>query len=397
MSKKTLKFWSLFFLLASLEGGFALLTLLRVPTDPTNSIVFGLSSSRLLMVAALLSITLLFAWLGWQAWRKPLWREKYLNPESFSQASAALTWLSALAALLTSVALFFLRYYNPENLSPLFERAKPLALFVFILGIELSLWLLFLRKGFDAKELCTKENFQIGGIIFATFLTLFAFVGISRIGLIPDTAYWAEPGIAIQGWQFALALIIGFLTLLFNFKFSSKRKDTLIALLIWGIAVAIWWSVPMDVLKNSFYAPFAYPLSKSLPYSDAGFYDYLSQGLLLGNGFIAQIPPRPLYLVFLTGLRALVGINNYDQIMLGQTVVLALFPVVLYFLGKTLHSRAAGVTIAFLGIFREWTNLLVSSQTRVSNSRMTLTDLPTALVLSLVALVVIYWFQKRDR
>jgi hypothetical protein len=69
---------------------------------------------------------------------------------------------------------------------------------------------------------------------------------------------------------------------------------------------------------------------------------------------------------------------------------------VLYFLGKTLHSRAAGITIAFFGIFREWTNLLVSSQTRVSNSRTTLTDLPTALVLSLVALLVIYWLKERS-
>ncbi|MBT3190603.1 MAG: hypothetical protein HN736_08190 [Anaerolineae bacterium] len=397
MSKKTLKYWSFFFLLASLEGGFALFTLLSLPTDPTNNLIFGLSASRLLMVVVLLSISLLSAWLGILSWRKSIWMEKYLATENFPKSFAALTWLSALTVFLIAIALFFLRYYDPEKLLPLFERAKPLALFIIILGFQFSLWLLFLRKGFDTKEFRNKKNFQTAGIIFAIFLALFAFVSISGIGLIPDSAYWAEPGVAIQGWQFALALIIGLFALLFNLKFSFKKKDLFIAILIWGIAAAIWWSVPMDVLKNSFYAPFAYPLGKSLPYSDAGFYDYLSQGLLLGNGFLSQIPPRPLYLVFLAGLRAIVGINDYDQIMLGQTLVLSLFPVVLYFLGKTLHSRTAGITIAFLGIFREWTNLLVSSQTRVSNSRMMLTDLPTALVLSLVALVVIYWFQKRDR
>ncbi|MCP4143104.1 MAG: hypothetical protein GY755_22930 [Chloroflexi bacterium] len=391
-ANKRNKYWPFFFLLASLEGCYALFALLRLPTDPTNSLLFGLSASRLLMAAALLGSAVIFAFLGYFAWRKTDWREKYLNPEKRPQLYKTLNYLSFFIAFLASIALFLLRYYNPTRFLPYFERAKPLGLYIIVLGIQLSLWLLFLRKGFHRR----KENFTPTAIAFAILLALFAFVAISRIGLIPDTAYWSEPGIAIQGWQFALALILGFLTLLLSFKLSLKKSDTIFALLIWGIAIAIWWSVPMDVLKSSFYAPFAYPLGKPLPYSDAGFYDYLSQGLLLGNGFLSPIPPRPLYLVFLTGLRALVGINDYDKIMLGQTIVYALFPVVLYFLGKNLHSRAAGITIAFFGIFREWTNLLVSSQTRVSNSRTTLTDLPTALLLGLVALVVIYWLKNRS-
>ena len=386
------KYWPFFFLLACLEGGFALFALLRLPTDPTNNLLFGLSASRLLMAATLSVAVILFAFLGLFAWRKAEWREKYLDLEKRPKLFQALNYLSFFIVLLTSISLFLLRYYNPERFLPFFERAKPLGFYIIVLGIQFSLWLLFLRHGLRRR----KENFIPAAIAFAILLVLFAFVAISRIGLTPDTAYWSEPGIAIQGWQFALALILGFLTLLLSFKLSLKKSDIVFALLIWGIAIAIWWSVPMDVLKNSFYAPFAYPLGKPLPYSDAGFYDYLSQALLLGNGFLAQIPPRPLYIVFLAGLRALVGFNDYDKIMLGQTIVYALFPVVLYFLGKTLHSRAAGITIAFFGIFREWTNLLVSSQTRVSNSRTTLTDLPTALVLSLVALVVIYWLKERS-
>ncbi len=396
-AKPNLKYWSFFFLLASLEGGFALYSLLTLPTDPTNSLIFGLSASRLLMVSALLGIVLFSAWLGFYAWHNSHWRDKYLSPEHFSKAYTTLNRLSLFIALFFSGVLFLLHYYDPEFFMPLFLRAKPLLSTITLIGFQLSLWLLFLRKGFNPKEFRKKENFKAAGIFFAILLVLFAFIALTRIGLIPDTAYWAEPGIAIQGWQFIIALILGFLTFLFSYhKFaqSEKSTDILIPLLIWGIAIAIWWSVPMEVLKSSFYAPFAYPFGKSLPYSDAGFYDYLSQGLLLGQGFIAQIPPRPLYIVFLTGLRALVGINNYDQIMLGQTILYALFPVVLYLIGKNLHSRAAGITIAFFGIFREWTNLLVSSQTRVSNSRMTLTDLPTALVLSLLALVVIYWLKQ---
>ncbi len=396
---KRLKHWQFFFIIASLEGGFALFKLLSIPTDSSNALILGLSASRLLMAVILFFAIFFFLGLLFLTKRKGKFRE-YLNPQNYPKAYSLLNWLSFFLALFTSIILFFLRYYDPEKYLPLYLRAAPLVFYIIVLGYQLSLWLFYLRnktKKSTKPVLSRDEVFvdKISLIIFAIFLALFAFVSITRIGLIPDTAYWSEPGIAIQGWQFILALTLGFLTLLFSYRKTSKKLGNIfIPLLIWSIAVIIWWSVPMEVLKNSFYAPFAYPLGKSLPYSDAGFYDYLSQGLLLGQGFITQIPPRPLYIVFLTGLRALVGINNYDHIMLGQTLFYALFPVLLYFLGKTLHSKEAGIVIAFLGIFREWTNLLVSSQTRVSNSRMTLTDLPTALVLGLVALVIIYWLKQ---
>jgi hypothetical protein len=400
MSEEKTKNWIFFFSLASLEGGFALFALLRVPTDPKNDFLFGLSLSRFVTAGALLGITLLAAWLGYRSWRNPIWREKYLLPENFPQKYRALHWASFFLALLFSLTLFLLRYQDPAYYEPLYLRAKPLLLGLSLIGFELSLWLLFLRYGFEAQKKYHENVLRLAGRIFILFLLLFAFIAVTRIGLTPDTAYWAEPGVPLQKWQFALALLLGFFALLYFTSHPLRRKKTteniVIPLLLWGIALLLWWSVPMDVLKNSFYAPFAYPLGQSLPYSDAAFYDYLSQGLLLGNGFLTQVPPRPLYIVFLAGLRALFGINNYTGILLGQTFVLALFPVTLYFLGKNLHSRVAGITIAFLGMFREWTNLLVSSQTRVSNSRMTLTDLPTALVLSLLALVVLLWLKKRD-
>ncbi len=398
MSEKQQKKWMFFFALASLEGGFALYLLLRVPTDPKNSLIFGLSAPRLLMVCTLTGITLLAASLGLHTWRNPHWQKKHLSPQNHPKAYRILHRASFTLSILFASALFLLRYADPTYYQPLYLRAKPLLLSLSLIGFELSLFLLPLRHGFKAKAILKKDTLKTALIIFAAFLLLFAFIAFTRIGLTPDTAYWAEPGVPIQGWHFILALLFGFLSFLY---FSSKKKSRaaktiLIPLLIWGIALTLWWSIPMTTLKNSFYAPFAYPLGQSLPYSDAAFYDYLSQGLLLGYGFLRQIPPRPLYIVFLTALRALVGINNYTAILFGQTTLLALFPPILYLLGKKIHSRAAGITVAFFSIFREWNNLLVSSQTRVSNSRMLLTDLPTTLVLSLLALLLLEWLKKRE-
>ena len=117
------------------------------------------------------------------------------------------------------------------------------------------------------------------------------------------------------------------------------------------------------------------------PYSDAGFYDYLSQSLLIGTNYLGGIPPRPLYVTFLAILHFFFG-QNYPAIIAAQTLVLALFPVTLYFLAKKLHSPAAGVTVALFAIFRELVGLWISSNTRVANSKIFTTDFSTAMAIA---------------
>ncbi|MFN3492699.1 MAG: glycosyltransferase family 39 protein, partial [Anaerolineales bacterium] len=154
-------------------------------------------------------------------------------------------------------------------------------------------------------------------------------------------------------------------------------------------------SVPLETLANSFYAPASPPLNIPLPYSDAGYYDFASQSLLIGTGYFGNIPPRPLYVTFLAFLHLLFD-QDYAAIMNAQSCVIALFPVALYFLGKKLHSSAAGVTVALFTIFREYTSLLIASNTRVANSKIFITDLPTAMSIAIMCLVVIWWLENRS-
>jgi hypothetical protein len=89
--------------------------------------------------------------------------------------------------------------------------------------------------------------------------------------------------------------------------------------------------------------------------------------------------------------------EDYGLIIVGQTVFLALIPALLYLLGKALHSRTAGLIGALIAIFREWTTILVSSQTRVSDSRTLLVDLPTLLLILLACLLSVRWLARRDQ
>jgi 4-amino-4-deoxy-L-arabinose transferase-like glycosyltransferase len=120
----------------------------------------------------------------------------------------------------------------------------------------------------------------------------------------------------------------------------------------------------------------------------------MAHSLLIGHPYQGTIPTRPLYIFLLTVLHLLFG-ENYRNIIIGQTLVLAMIPVVFYYLGKKMHSRIAGVTIALFFIFRELTALLVSSNTRVSNTKTLMVDLPTLLLLILACLFTLRWLEQK--
>lgn len=304
----------------------------------------------------------------------------------------------AVVSLISGIALFLLRYLDPEGLAPYFVRLSPLLWYFLALGIQTSVVLILERFGFHPGALGpSKAVLRSGAIAFALLLVACLFVVITRIGLTPDSAYWGEPGVPLLGWQLALAILATLIVLVVGLRArTTARWDALLGLAVWAVALAVWFSVPLSVMRNSFYAPMSPPTNQPFPNSDAGYYDSMSESLLIGHPFQGQIPTRPLYIVLLTMLHLAVG-EHYELITAGQTVILAFIPVVLYLLGKSLHSRAAGLMIALFAILREWTSLLVSSQTRVSNTRTLLVDLPTLLLMCLACLVAVRWLARRDR
>ncbi|NWF65174.1 MAG: glycosyltransferase family 39 protein [Chloroflexi bacterium] len=379
------KFLPWFFFAAAFQSLLATFTLLRIPSE-------GLSFARLTLLGVM--AILFFAGIGLGLYSR---RDQTRFEPLFT---TPVILLAALLTLTFRLLLFLLRYLNPEQLLPYYERLSPLLWLLFFLSLEASFFFLFVKNGFHPKALRTRQPIYRAAIppLFL-LLSAFAFIAITKIGIMPDTSYWAEPGVAIQGWQFILALLIGFSTLLFAIRhslfFNSSLVTRCLPFALYLIAALFWLSVPLETLANSFFAPISPPTNLPLPYSDAGFYDLNAQSLLIGTGYFGSIPSRPLYVTFLAFLHLLFN-QNYPAIIAGQTLLLALFPVTLYFLAKKLHSPAAGVTVALFAIFREYTGLWIASNTRVVNSKMLTTDFITALGIALMCLITIWWLERRD-
>jgi hypothetical protein len=377
------RIWKTFFLLAALEAGAALVVLFLVPHEGES-----FSLTRLALFGVLIAFCV-------------LWIYFFIRPPTrldfFVRPSFAL--ISALLAVTLGWSLFFLRYLDPERLLAYYQRLSPILFYLLILALQFSVFVLVLVYGFHRNSFSqVKAIYKLSLIAFLFLVVTLCFIAITHLGFTKDPAYWGEPGVPLIGWQVAVAILAGGVTLILGLRFALDKNehiDLLFAVLIGLIAASIWLSVPMNVMQNSFYAPMMPPTNQPFPNSDAIQYDSQAQSVLWGMGYLGAIPARPLYVLFLSLLHLLFG-QNYTLIIFGQSCMLALLPVTLYFLGKKIHSRAAGVTIAFFAIFRELTTLWVSSATRVSDTRTLLTDLPTTLVLTLACLFVMRWLENKS-
>lgn len=378
MKNKRLHSW--FFYLFSFQGLIAVGWLLSIPSDGGK-----ISPARFVLLAILLFISISWVYLGY---RPPQNLDHFARP-LYIKGGAVLSLLLCLVLLL-------LRYLDPDRLLSIYERLSPLLWYLIILAAQVAFFLAYLHKGVDAAFLSRFRPVYVNALFALVILAgMLVLVVRTRLGITFDPAYWAEPGVSIPAWLFVTALIFGAIILILIDSLGSVRKDVILVIIIYAVAVTLWLSVPVDVLKNSYYMPITPPNFQTYPYSDSIYYDRFAQSVLVGHPYLGEIPSRPLYISFLTILHLLFG-QEYARIIIGQTLVLALIPVLFYLLGRKLHSPSAGVIIALLFTFREWSSLLISSETRVTNTKMLLVDLPTLMILLISSLAAFSWLEKRQ-
>ncbi len=370
-------YWSGLFLSLAVGAILAFVGLLRIPAE--RGPWLGVSAARAAALLGLAGLAILHGTLALFFYRRPERAHFLAQHAQRIRFGLATSFVGGVLTLLLT------RQYLPFSF---YERLFPILSYL-TAGAFLSwLWLI------SPLHSHLKSDWP-GKAFLLTAIFVFSLVGwiaYSRMGLTRDTAYWAEPGIPITEAQLLAALLIGIMFLPLQ---EAKVAPILTGLGLWVLAVILWWLPPMQVMQSSFYAPMTAPHFAPYPYSDAAFYDSLAQSLLIGEGYLGRIPPRPLYVVFLAALHLLFG-QNYSHILLAQTLVLGVIPPAFYLLARRLGSPAAGIGIALLAIFREWNSLWLSSVTRVSNTRTLMTDLPTLLVLLLVAWSVLRWLERPE-
>jgi hypothetical protein len=216
-----------------------------------------------------------------------------------------------------------------------------------------------------------------------------------RLGLLTSyEPFWYGAGVPILAWQVFLSLLIAVLALQLEGRSFLKRLplDLLLFILIWMLAAGLWASQPV---RASYWVtgPQA-PNNEYYPFSDLAVFDIASQFALIGQGINNHVFfDRALYMSFLVYLHSLAG-QNYQLLMAVQAALFAVFPALLFLIGRRLHSRTAGILLAALTILRGLNSLSAAAWIDTATFKHMLTDFPTAIGVALCVLLLLRWVES---
>lgn len=393
--------WVCFFAFLVIQSVAVIFWTVSLPGDPKNSLILGLSPARLSLVLGILISGLVFAAAAFVSGTRKsairdIFEERWREDNTF-------LWIEGLAIVISLAAwgyLVYLRSGVDGADNPIYVRFLPFLAWMIALGFQFLTWLWYQCYSWNSAFLARfKPAFNATAIVAAVFLVLALIMAFTGWGINPDIFFWGNPGVPLLAWQVWLALGAGLLllTILVTFpviRSYHKRLDWIIGGGLFLLALILWLMQP---IPRSFFFPAARaPSFEIYPYSDAGFYDYAAQSVLVGEGFLnGKIVTRPLYILFLAVLHGMEGQNYADLITL-QTLVLAAFPTALYWLGRSMRSREAGLAAGLLAIFRELNAIAATPLTEVSHSKMLMTDSMTGLGICLFCLAVFRWLRKTE-
>jgi hypothetical protein len=380
----------LLFVLGCIEALVGLFFLILLPTDPKSQVLLGFSMQRLILLGVQFGLglaCLFFAWKGFPLKLFEKWGAQHFETSLWIVAAAV--WVFG-----------WLPPYFFGEAGAYMERLRPLILWAAVMFWQFVLLRRLCRNGFDLVLPEIKKKQFLWALLLTVFLmvAIWFFIALTKIGITPDKTFWNAAGVPITAWQVGLALLVGGISwfILERLEFKKAWKiDIILFVAIWLIAAILWSFVP---LQSSFFMPGPdLPNNQYYPYSDSANYDLAAQYSMIGQGMNNHARmDKPFYAVILLGLHQVFG-QNFANVVFGQAVLLAMLPALLYLLSKILSNRAVGLAAASLVILKEINAFNLATIITQSNSKMLLTEMPTAVCLILFTIGLVRWVQRPEK
>jgi hypothetical protein len=390
-----------------LVGAFTLWSLVEVPREGNNNLPFGISLERFTLICVVFIITLLGIWLLAKSLINRKWfsltSQLLLNSLERNQHIGIIFALCGIFIIVGFNFIFSKSAITEPVTLAYYVRLRPLILAGIIFSGQTILVAFFLKNGLKLKnfDLMNRGFLSVVisfGIIFLIWLWI-RYTG-NGITAVDEGVGWHALGTPLLEVQVLLAWIItivflAFTTWLSDNHNSSKwvtfiQKDLVICIVLWIGAFSFWMAQPLK--PNWFASEPRPPNFEFYPNSDSSVYDVTAQNLLLGYGFKTRGSPftlRPLYGMVLAGFHLLSG-TGYEAIIWMQVAVLALIPVILYFVAKQIHNKGSGILAALVLIMREANAIKLGDSISEAHVKLLLPFLPTALGI----LLFIYFMNK---
>lgn len=368
--------------------------ILLSPSEPGNTILFGLSTPRLIFALGLLVIFFLFAFIATKSIRNRDWAEKIFNQWfGKSRFSDALVWISGISFGLGWIGTF-VPAYRLGRFENYWIRIQPAMIFL-LLASAATLIVFFMNRGnISFADLKSSKTLRRTLWLFILCSMVLGLMLYSRFGMYSRDDFWYGAGVPVLVPQLLGAILGGTIFFAFEKKIDFKHRDLVMFLLIFGITAFLWAREPLQK-GFSFIGP--YPPNKVLyPFYDAAIFDEASQFALIGQRLIfygGYFIERPLYLSFLVYLHGIFG-QDYIILMAVQAAMFAILPALIYMIGKTLNMRAVGFATALIAMFRGINSIAASNMLDTATPKMMLTDFPAAIGITLIVWLTCEWLKS---
>jgi len=382
----------------SLGALITLLSILQSKSESQNAFLLGYSLEMILLGSAILALLLLFLALTWQLIRHPEWtRRSWEIAFKNAKVNAALLWV-ALTVFLICWIILFTPLYRLGAMAGYVTKLR--SVIVWLAGVgAVTMLLVILERGKESLRSIIFSNKQVvwaGIIVLSLFILAGGFVAFTGFGVKNPQDYWYASGAPVLGLQVLFALVSGALVIWLEPRWlarSPRSMDVLVCIGLWLVTAWLWAGEP---IRSNFFMPDTLD-NVMYPYSDSATFDIGSQFALIGQGiFNGQYFDRALYIALLTFLHMLFG-QNTDQMMTLQAILFAVFPVIIYLLGRELHSRALGVSAAVLFLLRGINSLIAAKWIDLASPKMILTDFAAAIGMALFTLLAIKWIKEPSK
>jgi len=388
----------------------AVVFLLAHPSEPGSQILWGYSWSRLVLLGSMVLLAGGLLYAVWCAWRKPGWADG-LRDVVFGTVSKTRTWLGVFGLLFLLTTLYWLLpAYRYGRWWYYAEILRPVLGWLTLFSLQALFGLFYFGKLLHPEKLAPARRVMIlSTLILAGMLGLWAVLSWVRFESASGVSFSREAGVPLLAEQVWLVGVLaaggtglymwavrgrGMRGVSTSKKFS--HPDLLIGLLLWLVTAVFWIRAP---LPPSFFVLEPYPPNyENYPNSDAATWDAGGQLALIGQGIADRnaFSDHAGLMGFLAMLHLLVG-QEYLKVVGMQTALLAAFPAILYGLGKTLHSRLAGLVVAGLAILHGLNAVAASNLINQSNFKFLMTEFPLAVGLALLIFWLFQWLRDVRR
>ncbi|MCL4274921.1 MAG: hypothetical protein KJZ77_13700 [Anaerolineales bacterium] len=374
-------------------------SVMSAPSDPKNAVFLGYSLERIVLGAGFLLLFLSLLVLTLHLLRRPEHSQRFWLVLFHEHKTSRITfWVVFFVFVACWILLFIPSYRLTGVVAGYISRVYPALIWLAVVGAVMMLILILERKRESLQSILLKDRTALWSalVVLAIFSAIGILMTVTGLGIRHWEDYWYGAGVPVLVSQVLFAASLGALALWIENtrKIKNERRlDVFICLAVWLVTAWLWAREP---LASNYFFPSA-GNNAIYPYSDSATFDIGSQFALIGQGlFNGQYFDRVLYSAFLTYLHVFIG-QDTEGVMAAQAVVFAVFPVITYLLGRELHSRAFGLSVAGLLSLRGLNAIVAARWIDTASPKMMLTDFPAAIGVSLLVLFFVKWLKDPSR